>query len=299
MKGSKNNYVESFDGTPIWYRTMGKKGPYLVLCDGVGCQGYVWKYLIRDFSPNYRILHWNYRGHGKTPMPIKEENIGIEVNAKDLAAILDHLKIRVPVVLIGHSMGVQVILEFYHQFPERVKALVALTGPYGRALATLYDSPIPQLVFPYIKKVFEKHPSITRTLWRRIIPTELGFQYAIRFELNRHLIKREDFFPYLKDLSCMDPIAFLRSLEAATKHDADPYLADIEVPTLVIASEKDRFTPFWVSEEMAKKIPGAEFLAIPTGSHTGPLELPDLVNLRIEKFFNQVVFKPKPRRKKS
>ncbi|MFW7380088.1 MAG: alpha/beta fold hydrolase [Oligoflexus sp.] len=300
MDREKQGTVNSFDGTPIWFRQIGNQGPYMVLCDGVGCEGYVWKYVIRDFASDYRLLHFNYRGHGKTPMPRDKGNIGIEVNVRDLAAILNHLKVREPIILVGHSMGVQVVLEFYKQFPKKVQALIALTGPYGQALATLYNSPVPNLVFPTVKKLFETYPQVTRTIWRNLINTEIGIQYAMRFELNRHLLKREDFSPYLRDLSRMDPFAFLSSLEAAAKHDAASYLPHIKVPTLIIAGEKDRFTPYWVGEKMAEKIPGAEFLALPTASHTGPLELPDLVNLRMEKFLNQLK-KPKTavRRKKA
>ena len=41
----------------------------LVLCDGIGCDGYAWKYLIRHFQRTCRIIHWQYRGHGKSGLP--------------------------------------------------------------------------------------------------------------------------------------------------------------------------------------------------------------------------------------
>ena len=70
--------VESFDGTVIWYRMIGTGEPILVLCDGVGCDGFVWKYLIPHLEGKYRIVHYNYRGHGKSTTPENPENLGIE-----------------------------------------------------------------------------------------------------------------------------------------------------------------------------------------------------------------------------
>jgi pimeloyl-ACP methyl ester carboxylesterase len=36
---------------------------------------------------------------------------------------------------------------------------------------------------------------------------------------------------------------------------------------------------------MAARIPGAELMMVPQGSHTAPLEHPELVELRVERFF--------------
>jgi hypothetical protein len=35
-------------------------------------------------------------------------------------------------------------------------------------------------------------------------------------------------------------------------------------------------------------IPNSQLLTLPMGSHTGPIELPELTNLRIEKFLEEV-----------
>jgi pimeloyl-ACP methyl ester carboxylesterase len=49
------------------------------------------------------------------------------------------------------------------------------------------------------------------------------------------------------------------------------------VPTLIIAGDRDGFTPARLSERMRDEIPGAELLMIEGGSHTAPLERPHLV----------------------
>ena len=280
--------TKSFDDTQIWYRRIGTQDPTLVLCDGVGCAGFIWKYLIPHFEKNNRIVHFNYRGHGKSAPPQNLDNLGIEECAEDLLYVLNDSKINSPVVLIGHSMGVQVVLEFYHRYPERVQALIPLTGSYGRALDHIHDMGLFKQVVALLKLANSKLGGIFTELWRRLVYSEFSFFYATKFEINEKLVKREDFFPYLEHLGKMDPTIFLRLLDGASRHTAEPYLSEIKVPTLIVASEQDRFTPYWLSRRMHAMIPGATLLTLPLGSHTGPIEHPELTNLRIEKFLSEL-----------
>ncbi|MBN2494319.1 MAG: alpha/beta hydrolase [Deltaproteobacteria bacterium] len=278
--------VESFDGTSIWYRRIGSGEPTLVLCDGVGCAGYVWRYLIPYFEDRCRLIHWNYRGHGKSETPANLENLGIEECAEDLHCVLDHAGIHTPAVLLGHSMGVQVILEYYHRHPERVGALVPITGSFGKAVDHVHDSGLVKRVFPLLRYLSERFHPMLGKLWREVVRSELGYWYAATFEINEGLIRREDFFPYLEDLSRMNPLVFMRTLASAARHTAEPFLPEVKVPTLIVAGEADRFTPLWISHRMHAMIPDSELLTLPMGSHTGPIELPELTNLRIEKFLD-------------
>lgn len=280
--------VESLDGTPIWYRSIGSGEPCLVLCDGVGCDGYVWKYLIPHFEGRYRIIHWHYRGHGRSPVPSNLENLGIEECAEDLRAVLDHAGQREPVVLLGHSMGVQVILEYYHRYPDGVRALIPVTGSYGKAIDHVHDAGLAKRLFPLMRYASSRFAPLVTKVWRNIVGSDLAYWFATTFEINEGLIKREDFFPYLEHLSRMDPEVFLRTLASAARHTAEPYLPDIRVPTLIVAGEADHFTPYWISRRMHAMIPNSQLLTLPMGSHTGALELPELTNLRIDKFIREL-----------
>jgi pimeloyl-ACP methyl ester carboxylesterase len=70
-------------------------------------------------------------------------------------------------------------------------------------------------------------------------------------------------------------------LASAGTHSADDLLPSIDVPTLVIAGSRDGFTPPDRSVAMAEAIPGAQLLMIEDGSHTTPIERPELVNKAI------------------
>jgi pimeloyl-ACP methyl ester carboxylesterase len=102
--------------------------------------------------------------------------------------------------------------------------------------------------------------------------------------VNRSLVRRRDLERYLDDASRVDPEVFVRLLDSAGALDAGDHLPAIDVPTLVVGGERDTFTPVELSRRMADAIPGAEFLLLPAGSHMGPLEHPELVELRLERF---------------
>ncbi|HYX35267.1 MAG TPA: hypothetical protein VE954_19395, partial [Oligoflexus sp.] len=56
-----------------------------------------------------------------------------------------------------------------------------------------------------------------------------------------------------------------------------------------VAGDKDRFTPYPICLKLHQGIPGADLLTVPTGSHIGPLELPEFIHLRIEKFITDKI----------
>jgi pimeloyl-ACP methyl ester carboxylesterase len=78
-------------------------------------------------------------------------------------------------------------------------------------------------------------------------------------------------------------------LGQAGEHSAEDLLGSIAVPTLVVAAERDTFTPPDIAEGMAAAIPNAELEMLRGGSHAAPVEQPLLVELRIEKFLAERV----------
>jgi len=117
---------------------------------------------------------------------------------------------------------------------------------------------------------------------------ELAYQIATHLEVNGKLVHREDFTPYFKHLSGMDPRLFLGMLKHASEHTAYDHLPQVKVPTLIVAGTADTFTPYWLSEEMHDRIAGSELLTVPGGTHVSPIEHPELIALRLEKFLSRI-----------
>jgi pimeloyl-ACP methyl ester carboxylesterase len=282
MNRVKRGVVTSFDGTKIRYDSQGE-GLALVLVDGIGCDGYVWKYLLRDFSSQCRIIHLHYRGHGTSAMPKNTNNLSIEDLADDIAHVLDDDEVD-RAILLGHSMGCQVIFEFARRYPERCIGLAPICGPFGHPLTTFHDNRVLETIFPMLYPLFVLTPWIPETAWRRLVPTKLAYAIATNLEVNGRMINYEDFMPYLKFIGSIDLRMFAKMLDFAQRHTAEDFLPMIDVPVLIIAGDRDTFTPVYIQEKMNDLIPNSELLIVPQGSHTAPIEMPQLVNLRLERW---------------
>ena len=71
------------------------------------------------------------------------------------------------------------------------------------------------------------------------------------------------------------------------EHDGWDLLPLIDVPTLIIAGSRDVFTPRSAAERMARRTRGSEIMLLPGATHYAALEYPEMVNLRLEKFFRE------------
>lgn len=279
-------YVRTSDGTSIFYTDRGKGQPALALCDGILCDGFIWKYLEPHFEGQTRVLHMHYRGHGRSGPPGDPDAIGLDAHADDLAQVLAAAGVD-GAVIAGHSMGVQVALEAFRLHRSRVRGLILCCGAAGRVLATFHSSGLLKTLFPSLLDVVAKSPDFARAIWTRF-PADLGFQAArLMGEVHRGRMRREDLLPYLQQMVKVDFSLFTRMLAKVDQHTAEAMLPTIDVPTLILVGERDTFTPPAVGYAMADRIPGAEILVLPEGSHAALLEHADLVNERVEKFLRE------------
>lgn len=277
------------DGTRLFYSddddSTDARSP-VVLCDGIGCDGYVWRYLRRSLAPR-RILHPHYRGHGRSQAPRDATRVTIPDLADDVAAVLDDAGAS-RAILVGHSMGVQVALETWRRHRDRVAALVLVCGASSHPLRTFRGVSTLEDLLPTVQKLIMRAPRFLNTVSRTLIPTRLAMAIAGRLEINRTLVRPEDFMPYLEGLSRMDVRVFTAILAAAGQHSADEWLGEIDIPTLVVAGGRDGFTPPARSRDMAAAIPGAGFLEVPDGSHTAPIERPVEIDAAIVSFASEI-----------
>ncbi len=276
--------VATSDGSPLFYESWGERGAAtpILFCDGIGCDGYVWRYLRDDLGARFR-LHPHYRGHGRTALPRDPARVTIEDLADDVACVLDDALVD-RAVLIGHSMGVQVALETYRRHADRIAGLVLVCGAPAHPLKTFKGSAMLEELLPTIQKWIHRVSGVVNRLTRTLLPTRLAYEVASRLEIRRELVEPADFMPYLEGMARIDTRLFVAMLSAAGQHSAEDLLPEIAVPVLIIAGGRDGFTPPERSRAMAEAIPACELLEIPNASHTAPIERPKLVVETIRDF---------------
>ena len=282
-------FASGRDGTRIYLRRRSGPSPVTaILSDGIACDGFIWKYLWDDLARLVGVAHWNYRGHGRSAVPADPAAVELAEHARDLDAVR-HAVDDPEVVLFGHSMGCQVVLEAFRLRREKVRGVVLICGSSGRITHTFKGTNVMAQLLPRIIERIDTHPEIARAIWSRV-PPEIALQVALLSgEVDTSTIVPSDLMPYMKHMVDIDLPMFLRMLRSAGDHSAADLLPEIDVPALVIAGDRDTFTPPRYAEEMAAAMPQAELMMVQGGTHVVPLERKEQVAARVEKFLRERV----------
>ncbi len=217
----------------------------LVFLHGWGGQARQWVHQLRHFCEENRVIAYDMRGHAASDKPHSRYEMDELVD--DLEHLLAALDVPEKFVLVAHSFGGAVAVEYALRHPERIDKLV-LIGMAGNFSLSWW----PQLIF--------KFPA--RTL-----------------EPLRHTLFKDLFAP----ARVLKPL-YTRTLAA---WDGWARFPQLSVPTLVIAGHRDVAFPAARAGEIAGQIPGAQMITIPVSAHMVPLERPDAVNRAIERFIGE------------
>jgi len=284
----RRGFVRSDDGIDLFYRMFGKGDPPMVCCNGLGVSTFFWHYLVERFRRRLTVAVWDYRGHGRSQVPPADTDLTIPRMARDMWSVVDEMGIDRP-ILLGHSMGVQVILEAYRQRPADVGGLVPVLGTYMRPLDTFYDFRYSRQMFEAIGRLAESRagPIFERWLYQPMLALPFAWNVGGRTGMiDNTRIDRGELRRYLHHLVDLGVPFFFRLALQIADHDASEVLPEIRVPTLIVAGEFDTFTPIAASYHMRDTIDGAELLFLEGATHAGIVEQPEVIYPRIDEWVN-------------
>jgi pimeloyl-ACP methyl ester carboxylesterase len=279
----KTGYFKSFDGTPIYYEVRGKGKP-IVLTYGIVCLMNHWHHQLKYFSENYQTIVFDLRGHHNTPVPLDRENLSLDAIARDIPLLLEHLGIE-KASFWGHSFGCQLLIRAYDINPKIFENLVFINGFATNPLNGMFGTDFVNRVFSVIKQGYGFLPATLSYLWKKNATNPIGMTLsALAGGFNLNLTGFQDIEIYAKGVGAIDADIFLNLFEQMMKYDGNGVLDRINCPTLIIGGQKDSVTPAEHQENLHKKIKGSEYIVVPHGTHCTQLDMPDFVNLKIEKF---------------
>ena len=109
--------------------------PLLLLAHGWMDVGASWQFMVDQLDETWlqqrRVLALDWRGYGLTEAP-EVDSYWFPDYLGDLDALIDQLSPSVPIDLVGHSMGGNVVMMYAGARPARIRRLVNLEG-FGMA----------------------------------------------------------------------------------------------------------------------------------------------------------------------
>jgi pimeloyl-ACP methyl ester carboxylesterase len=296
---TKDRSARMSDGTPIAYtvRGTGASGLTVVLANGWSCPDAYWAHVVPHLEgQGHRVVLPDTRGHGDSGLPrkpgyrcrnLRPDDLSLERIARDLVELCDHEHVS-SAVFMGHSMGVQTILEVYRQAPARVRGLVCVAGPYENPMRTFYGEPYMDSLYPLARFAIQAAPRFLLPAWRLMgYNHELGRRAAVMVRAAGPKVTTKALAPYISHLGSRDPLVMFMVIDSMRHHSAVDLLPHVGVPVLILAAEKDTFCPVACQERMHELTPGSELVVVPDATHCLPIEEPDIVNAEFDRFVGE------------
>jgi len=258
----------SVNGLKIFTKGNKNNKP-LIFIHGFPYDHTMWNYQINEFKNTYYCVTYDIRGLGESY--IGDGQYTMEAFVWDLYSIMDGLHIEDP-ILCGLSMGGYIAQRAIEKEPERFAGLILCDtrseednndGKIARsnAIDKINVEGVESFVNDFVPMCFHRQT-----------PNRFSDMYEIQLDVTRN----------------QNSVGVKGSLLAMlSRRDLTPALKKISVPTLLLVGKKDNLTPSAVMKEMAKRIKKTKFYIVPQAGHMAPLENPEFVNEKIERFLTK------------
>jgi pimeloyl-ACP methyl ester carboxylesterase len=238
----------------LFYTDMGQGSPILWL-QGLGAEHTAWSAQLARFAPEHRCIAPDNRDVGRSARATAPYTLA-DV-ASDMAALLRRID-AAPAHVVGLSLGGAVAQHLALDHPNLVRSL-CLVSTFGR------QGPRQRELLAAWREIYPRVPLVT--FYRQAN----AWLFSDRFFARPRNV--ENVLRYVAESAHpQEPDAFARQVDAALAHDTIDRLPALEIPTLVVAGERDMLAPPHLARALAEAIPGARLEILPDAYHSLNLE---------------------------
>jgi 3-oxoadipate enol-lactonase len=240
--------------------------PVLVLSNSLGTTFAMWDDQAAALSERFRLLRYDHRGHGGSPVPPGPHKI--EDLGRDVLLLLDRLEVE-RFSFCGLSIGGMVGMWLAGQAPECVERLV-LCCTSARFAPDTFDSR-------------------ARTV-RAEGMTAIADAVVERWFTPAFHKSRPDVVDWARRMLLDTPAeGYAACCEAVRDADLSGRVGAISAPTLVIAGADDPAAPPDQAELIRDSIPTASLKVVPDAAHLANIEQPEAITQAILDHLSPVV----------
>jgi len=214
---AQDGTARSADGVPIHYTVTGAGEPALVFVHGWAIDGRYWDAQVPVFARTHRVVILDLAGHGRSGRERKDWTVA--AFGQDVRAVVDALGLK-KVVLVGHSMSGNVILEAARLLPGRVVGLIPVD-----TLLDVDQQPKQEEVAPFLAALRADYRGTIRGFGQQYLFAEKGDPAFAE--------------KVLGDIFTLPPETSIAILQGSWAYDPRPVLREIHAP--IVAVNADRF----------------------------------------------------------
>lgn len=123
------NFLNPYNKLHVGFDSGGKNKPVIVLLHGIAATSKSWDFLLKELdTEKYRVIAIDLLGFGKSPKP-KHQMYDVYDHIKNINYTLSKLSINKRFILVGHSMGSIIAVNYAINYPNKVKNLFLLSLP--------------------------------------------------------------------------------------------------------------------------------------------------------------------------
>ena len=277
MPDYPRDQLVTLNGLSFHYRDWGGAGQPLILLHGLASTSHIWNMVAPILAADNRVVALDQRGHGESATP--DYGYDFPTVVGDLQAFIRSVGIRQPVI-IGHSWGGDVALEYAVANPGDVKGLgfvdggtINIAGRPGNTLEQAKEDMAPPV---WDGLTFEKLEERART-WRQ--PSMLTPQHM---EILRSNFRQEGGNTITSRLSRANHI---RIIEALWDHTPPELFPRVGCPVLLMPARQKtnesvadrRWRREESIEEATRLLPKSKTVWLEDSVHDVPIQRPELV----------------------
>ncbi|GGF09138.1 alpha/beta fold hydrolase [Williamsia phyllosphaerae] len=269
--------VRAADGNPINVLAYGPAdGDLIVAAHGWTCNTRHWWAQINDFADTCRVVVYDQRGHGETPLG--KTKLSTDLLGSDLESVLQAV---VPAdrraVIAGHSMGGMSVLAWAANHPQSVERFargVVLTSTAAveimQNLAVIPEG-LPRFTRPLEYAVGRMIATTPMPLPHTTVSPKMAQYIALNTQARLAHVE-------FCDRMISECPAVARARWGAAMLDLDVWqgVLNLTVPTAVVVGTDDRLTPRKHSDAIAATLEEAghlhEYLVLPHTGHMSNIE---------------------------
>lgn len=260
----------------------------IILNYGLVCNFEHFKYQADFFHEHgFKVLMHDYRCHYESTSTEGIESCTFVNIAGDLHKLIHHLGIK-QYVMLGHSMGVNVTLEYARLYPENLKGMILISGTVFPPQDIMFDSNAVDIAEPILHQLRNTLGSLYDTIWKNQYKSSLARLVVWQGGFNMKKTKIDFVEHYMKKIGELSPDLFFFLLTQMKYHNIINDLDKIKTPALIIGGDLDKIIPNYLQRVLNKYLENSVLYIVKDGSHVPQVDFPETINQRILSFISRL-----------